>query len=233
VLLPTPIYQEIKNLSDTTGYLCNVLGLIPTCGIGLFGWSRDCNVTQMTGSIHSGRSCHTKPFETKFEPNQTDVNGFNQFQFRFWKFCQKPNSLVSGLEKKGLNQTKPNFPNTSISCLCGTQSASHCVGVMDCHTSYWLSTNFWWTNDLSTNWFDWLKDWFTYNWSSGSVCSTILWLVCDLRPLYLYYLCVGLLYMLQYLVVSLLPPHWVIKRPLTVLLGSMKLNDSSIRIACI
>ena len=35
--------------------------------------------------------------------------------------------------------------------------------VMDCHTSCWLSVDFWWTDDSSTYWFDWLKDWFTYD----------------------------------------------------------------------
>jgi len=52
--------------------------------------------------------------QTKFELNQTDTNSFNRFQFWFQKFWLKPNSLVSSLGKNGLNQTKPNFPNTSM-----------------------------------------------------------------------------------------------------------------------
>src|SRR5712671_6273725 len=60
-----------------------------------------------------GWSCHVKWSQTEFEPNQTNTNGFNQFRFRFQKFWLKPNSSVSGLRKNGLNQTKPNFPNTS------------------------------------------------------------------------------------------------------------------------
>jgi len=60
-----------------------------------------------------GWCCHMKLSQTEFKLNQTNVNGFNQFQFQFQKFWLKPNSLVSGLGKNGSNQTKPNFPNTS------------------------------------------------------------------------------------------------------------------------
>src|SRR5712675_1128560 len=59
-----------------------------------------------------GQSCHAKWSQTEFEPNQTNTNSFNWFWFWFQKFWLKPNSSVSGLGKNGLNQTKPNFPNT-------------------------------------------------------------------------------------------------------------------------
>ena len=61
----------------------------------------------------SGQSSHEKPSQTEFEPNQTDVNGFNWFQFQFQKFQLKLNSSVSSLGKNGSNWTKPNFPSTS------------------------------------------------------------------------------------------------------------------------
>src|SRR5712675_1100970 len=70
---------------------------------------------QLTVQTYSGQSSHEKPSQTKFELNQTNTNGFNWFQFQFQKFWLKLNSLVSGLGKNGLNQTKPNFPNTSVS----------------------------------------------------------------------------------------------------------------------
>ena len=73
----------------------------------------------------SGQSSHEKPSQTEFEPNQTDTNGFNQFQFWFQKFWLKPNSSVSSLGKNGLNQTKPNFPNTRLDTS-RTQSCCHC-----------------------------------------------------------------------------------------------------------
>ena len=39
--------------------------------------------------------------------------GFNRFRFSFGKsWLKPPNHSVSGLAKKGSNQTKPNFPNT-------------------------------------------------------------------------------------------------------------------------
>jgi len=69
---------------------------------------------QLTAQTYSGWSSHEKPSQTKFEPNQTNTNGFNWFWFWFQKFWLKPNSSVSGLGKNGLNQTKPNFPNTTI-----------------------------------------------------------------------------------------------------------------------
>src|SRR5712671_2519775 len=68
---------------------------------------------QLTVQTYSGQSSHEKPSQTEFELNQTDTNGFNRFWFWFQKFWLKPNSLVSGLGKNGLNQTKPNFPNTT------------------------------------------------------------------------------------------------------------------------
>jgi len=67
---------------------------------------------QLTVQTYSGWSSCEKPSQTEFEPNQTNTNGFNRFWFQ--KFWLKPNSLVSGLGKNGLIQTRPNFSNTSI-----------------------------------------------------------------------------------------------------------------------
>jgi len=63
---------------------------------------------------NSGQHCCVKQSQTEFEPNQTDVNGFNWFRFQFQKFQLKLNSSVSSLGKNGSNQTKPNFPSTTL-----------------------------------------------------------------------------------------------------------------------
>ena len=79
------------------------------------GWSHLVSQCQLVAQTCPGQSCHVKQSQTEFEPNQTNTNGFNRFWFQFQKFWLKPNSLVSSLGKNGLNQTKPNFPNTTWS----------------------------------------------------------------------------------------------------------------------
>src|SRR5882757_9625452 len=80
---------------------------------------------QLAVQTYLGWSSCEKPSQTEFEPNQTDTIGFNRFWFWFQKFWLKLNSLVSGLGKNGLNQTKPNFPNTSA----GTTMTHHATMV--------------------------------------------------------------------------------------------------------
>jgi len=100
---------------------------------------------QLAVQTYSGRSSCEKPSQTEFELNQTNTNGFNWFRFQFQKFWLKPNSLVSGLGKNGLNQTKPNFPNTTGDVLKKAKAYLFCPQVV---LSSFLSTSRPWLSTL-------------------------------------------------------------------------------------
>jgi len=62
---------------------------------------------QLAVQTYSGRSSHKKLSQTKFEPNQTDTNGFNRFWFWFQKFWLKQTAWFLVWEKwPKPNQTK-------------------------------------------------------------------------------------------------------------------------------